>query len=140
MLPCQGRCSGSDSRLPLTEIFMTLIWGKVISTQKVGKTLGFPTANIALHKDIPDGIYLSKVKVAERWYPALTFIGAAITFGRSDRKAESYLLRFDKEIYNEWITIQLLEKLRNNRRFESKEALIARIKADVQQAERYFNL
>ncbi len=117
---------------------MALIWGKVISTQKLGKKLGFPTANIALHKQIPDGIYISKVRVGSIWYPALTFIGAAITFGRVDKKAESYLLQFDKTIYNTWISIRLLKKIRDNKKFNSGKSLITQMKKDEQAALAYF--
>ena len=59
---------------------MFKFWGKVKTYARRGKTLGFPTANIDLHKNIPEGIYISQTKVEGKIHPSLTFIGKARTF------------------------------------------------------------
>ncbi len=114
------------------------IWGKVKKGKQRGKTLGFPTANIALHKKIPEGIYTSAINVENKEYQAVTFIGAAKTFGEKDILAESYILDFQKNIYGKWLSIKLLKKLRDNRKFASQEELITQMKNDVLSARQFF--
>ena len=70
--------------------------GKVIAGQKRGKALGFPTANVRLHKKIPEGIYVSQTIINKKVFSSATFIGSAKTFGEKDYKAETYILDFDK--------------------------------------------
>jgi len=117
---------------------MIVFWGKVREGKKRGHNLGFPTANIALHKKIPEGIYFAKAKVGAHWLPALTFIGAAKTFGETAAMSETYLLNFNTKIYTHWLTIKLLKKLRENKKFDSKEALILQMKEDEIEARKFF--
>lgn len=113
--------------------------GKVKEGVHRGKLLGFPTANIALHNIIPEGIYVAVVIIDGMPHQAATFVGSAKTFGESDYKAESYLLDFDKNIYGQWVTISLLKKLRGNKKFSSKELLIAQIQKDVLDTRAFFD-
>lgn len=113
-------------------------WGKVRTKSLRGKRLGFPTANIKLSKKIPEGIYISKTRVDNQWLPSLTFIGSAKTFEESDFKAESYILDFDKDIYNKWISIKLLKKIRGNKKFNSEKQLIKQMKKDEEVARDVF--
>jgi riboflavin kinase/FMN adenylyltransferase len=115
-----------------------LVWGKVKMGSKRGKSLGFPTINIDLHKNIADGVYLSKVKIGKHVFSSLTFVGAAKTFAEKDKKVESYILNFNKNVYDKWITIRLFEKIRGNIKFKSKEELINQMKKDVTVANKFF--
>jgi riboflavin kinase/FMN adenylyltransferase len=108
-----------------------LIRGKVIHGNKRGKTLGFPTANINLHKDIIEGVYLSEVVIENGHFFALTFIGAAKTFNEKKKMAESYILNFNKELYGEWITIRLFRKIRGNIKFKSEKELTLQMQKDL---------
>ncbi len=137
MLPCQGRCSGSDSRLPLTHMYYK-IWGKVRTGSQRGKKLGFPTANITLRKKIPEGIYISKTKTKNKYYPSLTFIGRAITFNETEFKAETYMLSCGENLYNTWISISLIKKLRGNKKFDNAKDLIKQMDKDKKEAMEYF--
>ncbi len=119
---------------------MYKLWGKVRKNKQRGKKLGFPTANINLTKNIPEGIYISQAKVGTSIYPALTFIGIAKTFNEKSFQAETYILNFKQNIYGKWISIKLLKKIRNNQRFNSTEELIAQMKKDEVVARRYFNI
>lgn len=110
-----------------------LVRGKVKTGAKRGKKLGFPTANISLHKQIPEGIYASTVKIGNQTYHATTFIGASKTFNQTDVKLESYILDFNENIYGKWISVKIYKKLRGNKKFESAELLIEQIKEDVKQ-------
>ncbi len=117
---------------------MYKFWGKVRKQNQRGGTLGFPTANVNLTKDIPEGIYISKTKIGTLIYPALTFIGKVKTFNEQKFQAETYLLDFDKDIYNKWISVKLIKKIRDNKRFNSTAKLISEMKNDEIIARNYF--
>ncbi len=102
----------------------TKFWGKVIKGDKRGKALGFPTANIRLHKKIGQGVYISRIVIDNNTYNSVTFIGNAKTFGKLDIKSETYILDFNKNIYGKRGNITLLKKIRTNQKFESAEKLI----------------
>ncbi|MBI3485461.1 hypothetical protein HY025_00790 [Candidatus Daviesbacteria bacterium] len=118
---------------------MIRFWGKIKLGQKRGKALGFPTANINLNKKVDQGIYISLVKLNQKIYPALTFIGENITFGEKIFQAESYILDFNQDIYNSWISVKLLEKIRGNQKFASVSDLIIAMKDDQKKAREYFS-
>lgn len=126
---------------------MFKFWGKVRTHNKRGKTLGFPTANINLYKQslrskdlkkIPEGIYISKTKIQKKVYPSLTFIGAAKTFGEQRYHAETYILDFNKNIYGQWVSVNLFKKIRDNQKFKSANNLIKQMKKDEKAAREYF--
>ena len=117
---------------------LSTFWGKVKKGKSRGKNLGFPTANIALHKNIPEGVYVSEVIIANKVYSAATFIGSAKTFGEKEYKAENYILDFDKNIYGKWITVRLFKMLRGNKKFTSQQALIKEMELDVLAARKFF--
>lgn len=118
---------------------MDVIRGKVRKGKQRGRLLGFPTANINLHKKIPEGIYLSYIIVNGHTYPSLTFIGSAKTFGEKDYQAEAYILNFNQQIYDQWVSIQILKKIRGNIKFDSEKALIQQMQKDKIEAEEYFS-
>ena len=109
----------------------SLVWGKVKKGNKRGKDLGFPTANIPLHKKIPEGVYISEVIINGQKYSALTFVGATKTFGEKNSKVESYILNFNRDVYGKWITVRLFKKIRGNIKFKSEKELVEQIKKDV---------
>ena len=117
---------------------MYKFWGKVRKHNQRGKKLGFPTANTNLTQKIPDGIYISKTKIQDRQYPSLTFVGEAKTFNEKRFHAETYILDFNQDIYGKWISVKLLKKIRDNKKFNSAEELIEQMKKDEQEARKYF--
>lgn len=147
---------------------MYLISGKVIKGKQRGRDLGFPTANVLIDSEIPQGIYISQIKIIDildsrlrgndkkkggidkdsldseqarmtETYPSVTFIGNATTFGESDVKSETYILDFDQDLYDKMVEIELLEKIRENEKFESVEKLIENMNQDVEKAREYFD-
>lgn len=114
------------------------IIGIVENGQQRGKKLGFPTANIKLHKEIPEGVYASKTTINNETYLSATFIGASVTFGERDIKSETYIIDFDKRIYGKEITVELFKKIREGKKFPSKEALIEQMEKDVEDSKKYF--
>jgi len=117
---------------------MESIRGKVIKGKSRGKDLGFPTANIAVHKKIEEGIYLAKVCVDSVWHSSLTFIGKAVTFHEKKLQAESYLLGFSGNLYGKYITVQLLKKIRDNKKFDNVEELKKQMQEDLVVARKFF--
>lgn len=117
---------------------MHKLWGKVRQHNQRGRELGFPTANVNLTQDIPEGIYISQTKIKHKKYPSLTFIGPAKTFNEKEVHAETYLLDFSQNIYNQWISIELFTKIRNNQKFASAKDLINQMRQDEQKARKYF--
>lgn len=113
-------------------------WGKVRKGNKRGKDLGFPTANVNLSKNIPEGIYISHTKFEGRIYPSLTFVGKAKTFNEKKFQAEIYILDFNKNIYGCWISVKLINKIRINIKFDSQEELINQMNKDEQITRKYF--
>lgn len=117
---------------------MYKFWGKVRKHKQRGKKLGFPTANINVKKGIPEGIYVSQTKVGKLVYKSLTFIGTAKTFNETKFHAETYILDFSKNIYGQWISVEVINKLRGNKKFKLAEDLIKQMKQDEKEAREYF--
>lgn len=117
---------------------MYKFWGKVRKHNQRGRKLGFPTANLNLRKKIPEGIYIAKTKIGKSIYPSLVFIGTAKTFAEIKFHAEIYVLDFNKNIYDKWISVKLLKKIRKNEKFNSVKDLIRQMKKDEKLARKFF--
>lgn len=118
---------------------MYKFWGKVRIGQKRGKKLGFPTANLNLRKNIPEGIYISKLKLEGKQYPSITFIGKVKTFNETKYQAEIFILDFNRNIYNFWVTVTLIKKIRGNQKFKNEKELTKQIKKDEKVARKHFS-
>ncbi len=109
--------------------------GTVIHGDKRGRALGYPTANIELEtkeKLLPlIGIYAVKVRLSNMSYNGLLSIGKRPTFYiDGEVVSEVYIYDFDKQIYGEKITIELVERLRGEQKFNSTDELIAQMNKD----------
>lgn len=105
-----------------------------------GKELGYPTANIFVKKDIPEGIFLGYAVFGQRRLPSLVFVGSPITFGELDRKGEVYILDFDEDIYGQNIKVECIHKIRDNMRFDTQEELVDKMNEDENKARAFFKL
>ncbi|MFH0947938.1 MAG: bifunctional riboflavin kinase/FAD synthetase [Elusimicrobiota bacterium] len=114
--------------------------GKVISGLGLGKKLGFPTANLTVEKEkiVPDGIFISEVKIDSKKYHSITYIGKRPTLGTSVKTVEVYILGFEGQLYGKKISVELLSKIRNDIKFPSVKKLAEQIKNDLKIAQRYF--
>lgn len=127
---------------------MFKFWGKVRKHNQRGKKLGFPTANVSLHKNISEGIYVSRTRIGGkeykrslqklRFYKSITFIGTAKTFGEKKFHAETYILDFNQNVYDKWISVELIKKIRDNKKFNSVKELVDQMKQDEADARKYF--
>ena len=112
------------------------ITGKVIEGKQLGRTLGYPTANILTddpNKLIPKkGVYSTSIVVDGKRYKAATSIGLNPTVEvRKDESIESYILDFDGDIYGESVCIDFKLFLREEKKFDSIEELINAMASDV---------
>lgn len=114
--------------------------GEVVTGDKRGRTIGFPTANV-----LPDprvvvpgrGVYAGFVRVAGEWYGACTNVGVAPTFYRQENRLEAYLIGYEGgEFYGETVDVGFTEKLRPEKRFSGIEELKDQISRDVEKARR----
>lgn len=108
--------------------------GKVVRGHGVGKTLGFPTANIQVDKNklIPGiGVYSGEVIANNKLYPCAISIGERKTFEGHQVEVEAYILDFNENIRSKRITVFFKEYLRAQRKFSTKEELKAQITKDI---------
>ncbi len=112
--------------------------GTVVHGNAVGRTLGFPTANIKVDnplKMIPAiGIYAVKVVLEKQAYRGMMSIGIRPTFGLSELVIEVNILDFDQNIYDKEIEVQIAARMRDELKFKSVEELVAQLYKDKEQA------
>lgn len=108
--------------------------GTVVRGMQNGRKLGFPTANIQVndeYKLIPKtGIYVVRVHVANETHKGMLSIGYNPTFEGKEQTIEVNILDFDKDIYGSSLTLEFIDFIRNEKKFDSIEALIEEIKND----------
>lgn len=117
------------------------ISGRVAHGDKLGRTWGFPTANINLqHQNPPlNGIYVVEVEgLEEVLVPGVAYVGTRPTVDGTRRVLEIHLIGFDRNIYGKRIVVYFLEKIRADEKFDNREALIAQIAKDKLDAELFF--
>ena len=112
--------------------------GKVITSDKRGRLLGFPTANLDIQPQqaLPDnGIYATITQVDGKQFPSATNIGSRPTFGEGKRMVETHLLNYEGNLYGKEIRLEFAQKLRDEQRFPSSEELKTQIEKDVRKVE-----
>jgi riboflavin kinase/FMN adenylyltransferase len=112
--------------------------GRVVSGKRIGRNIGFPTANISPHfryKLIPaSGVYAVEVLVENdpQWHIAMLNIGLRPTISDSDGQStiEAHLIDFGSDLYGKNVTVRFRERLRDEMKFENVEALVAQLQRD----------
>jgi riboflavin kinase/FMN adenylyltransferase len=110
--------------------------GPVVHGRERGRTIGFPTANIQSRTEClpPDGVYATRVVLDDGKYASITNIGMRPTFGEPERSIEAHIFDFTRDIYDREVKLELVERIRRERKFDSGQALAAQIKSDLEQA------
>jgi len=109
--------------------------GQVVSGTGRGVELGFPTANLDIDPEqaVPaDGVYATWGYINSRAYRSMTYIGRAPTFGGSKRTVEVYVLDYSKDLYGHELKVDIIEKLRGDKQFDTAEELKKQIAEDVE--------
>jgi len=110
--------------------------GQVVTGTGRGIKLGFPTANLDIDPDqaIPaDGVYATWVYINGRAYPSMTYVGKNPTFGGSEHMVEVYVLDYHDDLYGRELRIDIMERLRGDKQFNTAEELKKQIAGDVKQ-------
>jgi len=119
------------------------IFGKVAHGAKLGRTIGFPTANIPLKRcvDPINGVYIVEVKgISEHAIQGVANIGKRPTVGGMRTQLEVNLFNFTDDLYGKQLEVVLKKKLRDEEKFASFDALRQQIEKDVIAAKTYFGL
>lgn len=111
---------------------LAVIEGCVEPGRRLGRELGFPTANLSVPDDLSldDGVYRSRVEVAGRRYDAMSNLGRNPSVGGTERRLETHIFGFTGELYGCRLRVELLQRIRGERKFASVEELRSRIEQD----------
>lgn len=121
------------------------IKGTVVHGDKIGRTIGFPTANLLVEEDyklIPaEGVYVVEALVENETLTGMLSIGKRPTVLKNGGlRVEVFLLNFDREIYGSRITLKLLKWIRGDKKFASMEELTKQIQEDLVYTLKYIQL
>src|SRR5690554_3419976 len=110
--------------------------GTVVEGAKRGRSIGIPTANLDVPVELavpPRGVYAGWMQVDDKSYPAVTNIGLRPTFEGDERTTvEAHLIDFSGDLYGKEVRLSFIARLRDEKKFDGVEALIAQINADIE--------
>jgi len=110
--------------------------GKVVTGAGRGAGLGFPTANLDIGPERampPDGVYASWAHINGKVYQSMANIGRCPTFGGCERTAEAYIVDYQGDLYGQELKLDIIDRLRDEKKFDTVEALKAQMTEDVKQ-------
>jgi riboflavin kinase/FMN adenylyltransferase len=111
--------------------------GTVVQGAQRGRTIGFPTANLSTENELlpPHGVYATTATIEGLVYPSVTNIGVRPTVDQSGRVSiETHLFNVDRNLYGARMRVGFVQRLRDERTFESLDALKTQIQADCDRA------
>jgi riboflavin kinase/FMN adenylyltransferase len=119
--------------------------GTVIKGAQIGRTIGFPTANLSIEdpiKILPEnGVYLVNVILNNVLVNGIMNIGVRPTISPELKKQiEIHIFDFERDIYGQKLQVEILTRLRDEIKFDNKEALVQQIQQDISLAHRYFSI
>ena len=115
--------------------------GKVVYGSQLGREIGVPTANIWIPKQkLPiSGVYAVRCMVNNAKYLGIANMGIRPTVGGKRPVLETHIFDFEKDIYGRRITVQFIEKIRDEVKFDSIDLLKSQIKKDIEEANKILN-
>ena len=116
--------------------------GTVVRGDQRGRTIGFPTANLCTENELmpPHGVYATTTRIGEIVHPSVTNVGTRPTVDNSGRTTiETHIFDLDRDLYGLTVRVGFVQRLRDERAFESLELLRAQIEADCRRALVLFN-
>ncbi|WP_462151050.1 bifunctional riboflavin kinase/FAD synthetase [Pseudoalteromonas xiamenensis] len=118
------------------------IAGRVIHGWKKGRELGFRTANVALKREVSPvhGVFAVQVSLNGKQFKGVANVGTKPTLNGTKALLEVHLFDFQQEIYGQFIHVELLHKLRNEKKFETLAHLVTQIHQDVADAQQWFSV
>ncbi len=116
-----------------------IVQGKVVYGDQIGRTINFPTANLDIEDVLlGNGVYLTKVKINNQIYNAITNVGNRPTVNGKKNKIESHIIDFNDIIYNMNIEVEFIKFIRNELKFNSLDELKLQIEKDKKTAKEYY--
>ena len=120
------------------------IEGKVIHGKKLGRKLGFPTANLKIQDNVllpKRGVYFCKAEIDNKMYDAAVSIGYNPTVQAAKKQqeifVEAHILEFNKDIYDKSIKLYFMDRLRDELKFSSLEELVRQLNRDMLRIKNY---
>ena len=114
----------------------------VVHGKKIGRTIGIPTINMILSDDKvlpPFGVYITKVCVKDRWYAGVTNVGCKPTIeGQNPVGVETYIIDFCQDVYGKLVTVQFIDFIRPEMKFNSIDELKLQMNSDIAQTIKYY--
>jgi riboflavin kinase/FMN adenylyltransferase len=111
--------------------------GRVRRGQQLGRRLGYPTANLALHRRVVPlwGVFAVRVSGAGLVdHPAVVSLGTRPTINGTEPLLEVHVFDFDRDIYGQYLSVDFVRRLRDEKRFESLDALVEQMHRDAAEA------
>jgi len=117
------------------------IRGRVVSGDRLGQRLGFPTINLKTENEIaPPGVFITLTELNGKTFPSVSNIGVRPTVGGAVSRVESHLLDVTLRVYRQKASLFLLKKIREEKRFDSLQALKEAITRDINLARKFFKV
>ena len=115
--------------------------GTIVEGRKRGTTIGFPTANMVTENELipPHGVYATTMTIDGVVHAGVTNVGVRPTFSETEPTVETHLLRYSGDLYGCRVRLSFVQRLRDERRFDSVDALRAQIEADQRRADHLFS-
>ncbi|MBI2373486.1 MAG: riboflavin biosynthesis protein RibF [Deltaproteobacteria bacterium] len=113
------------------------LFGPVVEGDRRGRLVGVPTANLAPGEELVPraGVYATVTTLPDgARLPSVTNVGMRPTFGGQELRVETHVLGFEGDLYTKWIRVALVDRIRDERRFDGLEALVAQIRDDMARA------
>jgi len=111
--------------------------GTVMEGNRIGRTIGFPTANLKIDPNTPlpaNGVYAAMTRLDGQWYRSMVNIGTRPTLNQKKLAVEVFIIGFEGEIYGKTLSVHFLKRLRSEVRFASLEHLRQQLINDQQQS------
>ncbi|QGT99217.1 FMN adenylyltransferase [Candidatus Syntrophocurvum alkaliphilum] len=124
--------------------YLPVLEGQVIKGEQRGSQIGFPTANININPEVnlpANGVYAAKAVIENKRYNCVVNIGRKPTFHDDyPTSVEAHIIDFNQNLYDKFITLCFIDKIRNEKRFNGINELIAQIEKDRQKALELINV
>lgn len=136
--------NGEMERIPAILGRPYTVEGIVVHGDKRGRQIGFPTANLALSDEYllpPVGVYAVRMNVNDEWHEGVCNIGYKPTFKENEKQLsiEVHLFEFQRDIYDESVVVEWHNRIREEKKFNGIDELVAQIAKDKRTAEDYFS-
>lgn len=126
--------AGKAGHLITLGLIMIEIEAEVIHGKKIGRALGFPTANMTIdgYEDIGRGVYRSSVIIDGTTYKAMSNIGIRPSVGGKEVLLETHVIGFKGDLYGRRLRVTLIERIRDEKRFASISDLKEQLQRDYE--------